>query len=179
MTRTRGGFVVLVSLVMASAALAQPAPPAVCGLDPYVYAGIGPRVKCWTATPDGSTQTPVAPTVYKFGEGVVHAPGSELAWVILANFDETPQGVELEYIITGAPYPVWRHYTVPAHARYPVPVHEDAEFAGLATFNVRVFWPGDGDAQLVMRPASDPFSRATIPAPAVTSGKFYTSPEEH
>jgi hypothetical protein len=169
-----GGFVLALELLAASSA---PAQPATCGLDPYVYTGTAPTVKCSVLDSAGTTQIPVAPTVYRFGEGVVHAPGSELAFVIVTNFDDTPQGVELEYIIQGNPRPQWRHYVVQAHERLPIPVHDDPVFTNLTTFNLRVFWPGDGDASLVMRPAVDAFSRATIPAPAITTGRFYTPPE--
>lgn len=178
MTRTIVGLFSMLVVAASVAAQTPAAPPANCDLDPYNYANSTPTVRCHLLDARGTTEVPIAPTVYRFGEGVVHAPGSELAFLILTNFDDTPQGVELEYILQGNPRPQWRHYVVQAHERLPIPVHDDPMMTALTTFNVRVFWPGDGDAQLVMRPAIDPFSRATIPAPAVTSGKFYTPPEE-
>ena len=179
MTRTIGGVFSMLMFVVANAAGQTSAPATVgCELNPYPLLGKPPAVNCWTLDAAGTTRTPIAPTVYKFGEGVVHAPGSELAWVILTNFDNTPQTVTLEFIQQGDPRPVWRTYPVLAHQRLPIAIHDDDEFVGLVTFNTRVFWAGDGDAQLVMRPTIEPFTRATIPAPTVTSGKFYTPPEE-
>lgn len=133
-------------------------------------------VTCSNTTPNAAPVA-VAPTIFRFTEGVVQAPGSELAFVILANFDTAAKGVEVEYLLQGQPRPVWRSYVVQPHERRAIAVHEDPAFPALSAFSVRVFWPGDGDAQLVMRPAVDAFSRATIPAPAVTSGRFYTPPE--
>src|SRR5262249_47980396 len=57
-----------------------------CALNPYDLT----QVNCMDTRQRG-TGTVVSPTLYKFGEGVVHAPGSELAWVILTNFDSVSQ----------------------------------------------------------------------------------------
>lgn len=162
-------------IATAAAAGAQTPPTAVCELNPYPVGGVV-RVHCWTET--STTRVDVPPTVFRFGEGVVHAPGSELAFLVLTNFEAAPQTVTIEFIMQGDARPIWRTFTLQAHQRLPIEVHDDDAFAGLVTFNTRVFWAADGDASLVMRPNVDPFSRATIPPPAVTSGKFYTPPQD-
>ena len=139
-----------------------PPPPAACLPNPYAMAMRQPAVQC--VAPDAAgIRRVVTPTVHSIGEGVVHAPGSELAFLILTNFDSTAQGVEVQYLIQGEAQPVWRHYVVQGFERTPILVHDDPLFAGLRTFTVRAFWPGEGSTQLVMRPAADPFSHATIP----------------
>src|SRR5689334_15291014 len=117
-----GGFVILLSVLSAATAAAQDPPPAVCELNPYPVGGVV-QVKCYVETP--TTRTVVPPTVFRFGEGVVHAPGSELAWIILTNFDATPQTVTLEFLMQGDDRPIWRTFTVPGYQRLPYALHED------------------------------------------------------
>lgn len=149
-----------------------PAPPYACVLIPYndVQGSNGLHIPfgvyC-TYTANG-TATPLAPTVYKFTEGVVHAPGSELAWLVLANFDDVPQTVLVSFLVQGSTQVIWRTATLPAHGRVSMELHTDPSFDHVVGFSTRVYWPGDGDAQLVLRPAADPFSRATLPPPTVT-----------
>jgi hypothetical protein len=151
--------------VVAGVAQAQE-PCTACRLNPYPDPHGKVGVDCVRFTETGIT--PVKTTVFMFGEGVVHAPGSELAWVIVTNFDPTPQVITIELVAQGSGSPNWRQFTLAPFERFPFAVHDDDDFAGMHAFTTRVFVAGDTDAVLVMRPATDSFSRATLPAATVT-----------
>lgn len=112
-------------------------------------------------------ETPMPPTIIRFGEGVVHAPGSELAWVVVANYDPVPVTVTLRFLVQGVGL-VTRTFDVGAHARNGYPVHDDPLLAGLRTFSTRAYVPGDVDVSLVLRPQTNPWSHVTLP-PADTT----------
>jgi hypothetical protein len=151
--------------VIAMAASAQAQDEHKCELMPYVQFG-GPRVRCVEVVSGITTE--IQPTVYKFTEGVVHAPGSELAWLVLANFADIPQTVTAEFLVEGSTEIIWITETLAPHERKSVDLHSNSQFKSVRNFSTRVYWPGDGDTQLVMRPATDPFGRVTLPPPTVT-----------
>jgi hypothetical protein len=139
-----------------------------CALNPYDLN----TVNCMDTRARG-TGTTVAPTLYKFGEGVVHAPGSELAWVILTNFDTVSQTVVLELLVSGRNAPVTRSITLAPKERKDLSLHDLPEFAdgGVATFSTGIYFPlSTGHASLVMRPATDTFSHVTLPPAVVSNG---------
>jgi len=111
----------------------------------------------------GGVETPIAPTLYKFGEGVVHAPGSELAFLIVSNFESTPLTVTVRFLVQGSTQIVTRTVTAAPRTREPYLIHDDLSFVGLKTFSTRVYAPGDIDVSLVLRPASEPFARTILP----------------
>jgi hypothetical protein len=135
----------------------QPEPsPAQC-IDPY-----GTGVMCSVA---GVNTTA---TVFKFGEGVVHAPGSELAWIILTNFDTVGQTTFVELLL-GSGQRVKRSVTLQPKERKDLSLHEFPELAGLVTFSTGVYFPlSTGHASLVMRPQSDVWAKVVLPPPTVS-----------
>jgi hypothetical protein len=163
-TCLRAAFVAGVVFMLATAASAQQDEHK-CELNPYAQFG-GPRVICVEVV-NGITAE-IAPTIYKFTEGVVHAPGSELAWLVLANFSDSPQTITAEFLVEGTTQMVWLTEKLAARERRAVSLHSNSQFNAVRAFSTRVYWPGDGDTQLVMRPAADTFGRVTLPPPTVT-----------
>jgi len=138
-----------------------------CGVSPYNLVD----VVCMDIRERGTGNT-VAPTLYKFGEGVVHAPGSELAWIILTNFDTVPQTVLVELLVSGRANPITRTVTLAAKERKDLALHDLPEFqsGAIATFSTGVYFPlPTGHASLVMRPQTETFSHVTLPPPTVTT----------
>lgn len=107
--------------------------------------------------------TDIQPTLYKFGEGVVHAPGSELAWLVVSNFDAVPVTVTVRFLVQGSTQIVTHQITAPPRTRQPYEIHNDTALAGLKTFSTRVYSPGETDISLVLRPTTDPFARTILP----------------
>jgi hypothetical protein len=139
-----------------------------CMLNPYDLT----KISCMDTRTKGTGKV-VSPTLYKFGEGVVHAPGSELAWVILTNFDNATQTVVLEILVSGRTSPVTRSITLAPKERKDLSLHDMPEFAdgNIATFSTGVYFPlSTGHASLVMRPITDTFSKVTLPPAVVSSG---------
>ena len=146
----------------------QPSVNPWCAFNPYNLNA----VSCMDTRQAGSGVS-VTPTVYKFGEGVVHAPGSELAWVILTNFDTVPQTAVVELLVSGRPQPVMRSVTLAPKERRDLSLHEFTEFGGggIVTFSTGVYFPlSTGHASLVMRPMTDVWSKVTLPPATVTQG---------
>lgn len=123
-------------------------------------------VLCFAQT--GAVTSPVAPTVHTFTEGVVRAPGSELAYITLANYDLVPVTVIVRFLVTGIGL-VEDEVTVKAQSRAGYEVHANPALGtGLRTFSVRVYAPdATTDVGLVLRPVSDPWSRAILPGDTV------------
>jgi hypothetical protein len=139
-----------------------------CALNPYDVT----QVNCLDTRARG-TGTVVSPTLYKFGEGVVHAPGSELAWVILTNFDSVSQTVVVELLVSGRNSLITRSITLGPKERKDLSLHDLPEFAdgNIATFSTGVYFPlSTGHASLVLRPLTDTFSHVTLPPATVSSG---------
>jgi len=139
-----------------------------CMLNPYDLT----KVSCMDTRAKGTGKV-VSPTFYKFGEGVVHAPGSELAWVILTNFDSVAQTVVLEILVSGRTSTVTRSITLAPKERKDLSLHDMPEFedGNIATFSTGVYFPlSTGHASLVMRPMTDTFSKVTLPPAVVSSG---------
>jgi len=146
-----------------------------CALNPYDLT----QVNCMDTRARG-TGTVVPPTLYKFGEGVIHAPGSELAWVILTNFDSVSQTVVVELLVSGRNAPITRSITLAPKERKDLSLHDLPEFAndGIVTFSTGVYFPlNSGHASLVMRPLTDTFSHVTLP-PAVVSSPTTSGSEQ-
>lgn len=122
-------------------------------------------VECTSTT--GGIETPIAPTIVRFGEGVVHAPGSELAWVVVANFDAVPIVVTIRFLVQGLGL-VTRTMEIPARGRVGYSVHDDYLLTGLRTFSTRVYVPGDAGVSLVLRPAADSWAHTVLPPPDVS-----------
>jgi len=100
---------------------------------------------------------------------VVHASGSELAWVILTNFDTQPQTVIVELLVSGRTASITRSITLAPKERKDLGLHDLPELPELATFSTAVYFPlTTGHAALVMRPVTDTFSRVTLPPPTVS-----------
>jgi len=108
-------------------------------------------------------ETSIEPTLYKFGEGVVHAPGSELAFLIVSNFDTVPVTVTVRFLIQGSAQIVTRTITADPRERKVYDLTSDSAFAGLTTFSTRIYAPGESDISLVLRPAVDSFARTILP----------------
>jgi hypothetical protein len=138
-----------------------------CGVSPYKPLDI----ICMDTRTRG-TGVAVKPTLYKFGEGVVHAPGSELAWIILTNFDTVAQTVVVEFLASGSTAPITRVITLAPKERKDLALHDLEEFqGGLVTFSTGVYFPlATGNASLVMRPMVETFSHVTLPPPTVSNG---------
>ncbi len=139
-----------------------------CMLNPYDLT----KITCMDTRAKGTGKV-VSPTLYKFGEGVVHAPGSELAWVILTNFDNVTQTVVLELLVSGRNAPVTRSITLGPKERKDLSLHDLPEFAdgNITTFSTGVYFPlSTGHASLVMRPETDTFSKVTLPPAVVSNG---------
>jgi hypothetical protein len=124
-----------------------------------------PHVPCSQPTSSGIVR--MDPTVYSFAEGAVHLPGSELAWVVLANFRTVPITVVVETLLSGGGF-WYQEVDIKPLERHSLELHSHPSMQFATTFSVRVFWPGDGDAQLVLRPAVDTFSKVTLPPATVT-----------
>src|SRR5689334_19126092 len=150
--------------------------------NPYVNAPVNPwcmlnpydltRISCMDTRTKGTGKV-VSPTLYKFGEGVVHAPGSELAWVILTNFDSVSQTVVVELLVSGRNSLITRSITLGPKERKDLSLHDLPEFAdgNIATFSTGVYFPlSTGHASLVLRPLTDTFSHVTLPPATVSSG---------
>jgi hypothetical protein len=147
-----------------------------CAFNPYNLNA----VSCMDTRQAGSGVA-VTPTVFKFGEGVVHAPGSELAWVILTNFDTIPQTVVVELLVSGRPQPVMRSVTLAPKERRDLSLHEFPELASgnIVTFSTGVYFPlPTGHASLVMRPQTDVWSKVTLPPATVTQGSASAGSEQ-
>lgn len=154
MSRSSLGFALIVSLLVANLAAAQDSRTCKEVSDDAVV--------CSVIT--GGVETPIpAPTVYKFGEGVVHAPGSELAFLIIANFEPTELNVTVRFLVQGSTQVVTRMITAAPRTRQAYAVHDDDLFTGLKTFSTRVYSPGEADVSLVLRPSADPFARTILP----------------
>jgi hypothetical protein len=151
-------------------------------LNPYVETAVNPwcsfnpynsnAVTCMD-TRERGTGVSVTPTTYKFGEGVVHAPGSELAWLILTNFDTVTQTVAVELLVSGRTAPIVRTVTLAPKERKDLSLHDFPEFGTgfVVTFSTGVYFPlSTGHASLVMRPATDVFSKVVLPPPTVSGG---------
>jgi hypothetical protein len=151
-------------------------------LNPYVETPVNPycsfnpynlnAVSCMDTRERGTGVT-VPPTIYKFGEGVINAPGSELAWLILTNFDTVSQTVAVELLVSGRQTPITRTVTLAPKERKDLSIHMFQEFGGgaIVTFSTGVYFPlSTGHASLVMRPATDVFSKVTLPPPTVSTG---------
>jgi len=139
-----------------------------CALNPYNT----DVVTCMDTRARG-TGTPVSPTLYKFGEGVVHAPCSELAWVIMTNFDTVAQTVVVELLVSGRAAPITRSITLAPKERKDLSLHDMPEFSdgNITTFSTGVYFPlATGHASLVMRPLTDTFSHVTLPPATVSTG---------
>jgi hypothetical protein len=146
-----------------------------CGVSPYNLTD----VVCMDIRERG-TGTTVPATLYKFGEGVVHAPGSELAWIILTNFDTVTQTVVVELLVTGRANPITRTVTLAPKERKDLALHDLPEFqaGAIATFSTGVYFPlTTGHASLVMRPQTETFSRVTLPPPTVTTSAIASASE--
>jgi hypothetical protein len=118
------------------------------------------------------TGTPVSPTLYKFGEGVIHAPGSELAWIIMTNFDTVAQTVVVELLVSGRAAPITRSVTLAPKERKDLSLHDMPEFGdgSITTFSTGVYFPlSTGHASLVLRPLTDTFSHVTLPPATVST----------
>lgn len=129
--------------------------------------GDGPGdISCVTLT--GAVETPAQPNIHSIGEGVVRAPGSELAYLVVANYDTVPVSVAVRFLVSGVGL-VSRQVDVPALSRAAYEVHNDDAFGpGLRTFSTRVYAPGSNiDVSLVMRPLVNPWSQAVLPPLAV------------
>jgi hypothetical protein len=138
-----------------------------CALSPYDTN----TVTCMDTRSQG-TGTLVSPTLYKFGEGVIHAPGSELAWIIMTNFDTVAQTVVVELLVSGHASPITRSVTLAPKERKDLSLHDMPEFAdgSITTFSTGVYFPlSTGHASLVMRPITDTFSHVTLPPATVST----------
>lgn len=159
LTRTTLVAVALMALATGTA-YAQPEPDARRCKDTTNH-----EVVCTSTV--GGVETPLDPTIVRFGEGVVHAPGSELAFLVVANYDQIPITVTIQLLVSGLGL-VTRTLDVPPDTRTGYALHDDPALTGLRTFSTRVYAPGDVDVSLVLRPQVNPWSHATLPPFDVT-----------
>ncbi len=100
-----------------------------------------------------------------FPEGILGTPDHELGWVVITNTTSQLEQFAVEVIIDGRPEPVRVISQAFGKTRVPVELHGRPEFAGRVTFSTVVYCEGECSARLVLRPASDPFSREIILQP--------------
>jgi hypothetical protein len=184
--RNRLWMVGLLGTLVASTAATAAAQTTVGSFNPYAQTAVNPwcalnpynitEITCMD-TRERGTGVLVSPTLYKFGEGVVHAPGSELAWVILTNFDTVPQTVIVELLVSGRSTPVTRSILLQPKERKDLSLHDLPELSGgIATFSTGVYFPlSTGHASLVLRPLTDTFNHVTLPPPTVTTPNLTAS----
>ncbi len=184
----RNGLLIvgLLGTLVAGTATTAAAQTTVGQFNPYAQTGVNPwcalnpynitEITCMD-TRERGTGTLVSPTLYKFGEGVVHAPGSELAWIILTNFDTVSQTVIVELLVSGRAMPVTRSMTLAPKERKDLSLHDLPELnGGIASFSTGVYFPlSTGHASLVMRPLADTFTHVTLPPPTVSTPSPTTS----
>jgi hypothetical protein len=106
-----------------------------------------------------------ASTIVAIPEGVVHAPGSELAYAVITGLSAGYQNVVVQFIAEGRA-PVTRYLMVGPNSRTSIEAH--AAYEGLTTFSTVVYCERACAASLVMRPAGPNFwSSPTIVAAQV------------
>jgi len=121
-------------------------------------------VSCSTVI--AGTVTDVTPVIHRFGEGVANAPGSEQAFLIIANYNTVPVTVLIRALVNGRAGVISESLTIPAQNRISYPLHVDSNIVispAITTFSLRVYAPDDNvDISLVLRPVVEFWAHPTF-----------------
>lgn len=101
-----------------------------------------------------------AMTILAIPEGVVHAPGAEMAYLVVTPVDDAVQNIVVQFIVGGRE-PIVRYLMAAPKSRLSVEAHRAIE--GMTAFSAVVYCEKSCAAALTMRPAGPEFwSRPTV-----------------
>jgi len=119
----------------------------------------------------GGVGTDVTPVIHRFGEGVVNAPGSEQAFLTIANYNMVPVSVLIRALVNGRTGVISEQVTIPAQMRISYPLHVDSYIVtstAITTFSLRAYAPDDNiDISLVLRPVTNFWAHPTFSPMAI------------